>query len=100
MEPLLRSLPHSGAPSAPDPGSFKEYSKGKGRVYNCPTCAEIKRQRALQKAAALAAVEAAAAAPMQVERQQQQQQQQQAEQHEQPGVEQQQQQGDAEPMQT
>ena len=33
------------------PGSFKDYSKGKGRVYHCMTCTEIKRQRAMQEAA-------------------------------------------------
>ena len=36
-------------PSAPPPaGSFKDYAKGRGRAYHCPSCSEVKRHRIQQ----------------------------------------------------
>eukprot|EP00887_Chlorella_sp_A99_P000408 scaffold13.g408.t1 len=42
---------HFSCDRRPYLGSFKDYSKARGRIYHCLTCTEIKRQRYAQQAA-------------------------------------------------
>ncbi|KAL4422493.1 hypothetical protein ABPG75_008690 [Micractinium tetrahymenae] len=74
-------------------GTFKDYAKGKGRIYHCPRCSEVRRHQQMQAATAAQLAAAQAAAQVQaagatgggVQQQEQQQGQQQAQQQQQAG---------------
>lgn len=40
-------------------GAFKDYAKGKGRLYHCPRCSEVRRHQQIQAQASVHAVAAA-----------------------------------------
>lgn len=42
------TLPTTVPPSASYAGSFKDYSRGQGRLYHCPRCSEVRRHQTLQ----------------------------------------------------